>query len=240
MTEQTLRSRMLLGDEAVERLGRCHVAVFGLGGVGSWCAEALARTGVGELTLVDDDRFSESNLNRQAGALHSTVGKLKTEVMGQRLLDINPDLRLHLLSQRYLPENRESFFQLRYDYLADAIDSVTSKIDLIETAVRRQIPLISSMGTGNQLDAMQLHVTDLSKTSGCPLARVMRRELRKREIVHLDVVCSKAPPVQQRPAQGMDEGRSVPGSVMWVPAAAGMLMAQEIVMHLIEEPAGSL
>ena len=188
MTEQTRMSRMLLGDEGVEYLERCHVAVFGLGGVGSWCAEALARTGVGELTLVDDDCFSESNLNRQAGALHSTVGKLKTEVMGQRLLDINPELRLHLISLRYLPENRETFFQMVYDYIADAIDSVTSKIDLIETAVRRQIPLISSMGTGNQLDASQLHVTDLAKTSGCPLARVMRRELRKREILHLSLI----------------------------------------------------
>lgn len=231
MAEETLRTEMLMGEAALDTLRRCHVAVFGLGGVGSWCAEALVRTGIGELTIVDDDRFSLSNINRQAGALHSTVGQLKTEVMARRLLDIAPELTLHILSARYLPEERERFFSARYDFLADAIDSVPSKVDLIATAVGRGIPLISSMGTGNKLDASRLTIMDLSETSGCPLARVMRRELRKREIEHLNVVCSTEPPLTHRIPAGE---RSVPGSVMWVPASAGLLMAQYIVGQLIK------
>lgn len=236
MTEQTIRTRMLLGNPAAVRLECCHVAVFGLGGVGSWCAEALARTGVGELTLVDDDTFSVSNLNRQAGALHSTVGQAKTTVMARRLLDINPALKLHEFSERYVPEARERFFSAHYDYVADAIDSVPSKVDLIVTALERNIPLISSMGTGNKLDASKLTMTDLSKTSGCPLARVMRRELRKRGVEHLDVVFSTEPPQKPIPVEPSPEEEkiNVPGSVMWVPASAGLLMAQHIVMKLIE------
>lgn len=231
MAEETVRTEMLLGRDALEILRGSHVAVFGLGGVGSWCAEALARTGIGELTIVDDDTFSLSNINRQAGALHSTAGMLKTEAMSRRLLDIAPGLRLHAVSARYLPENRERFFAGQYDFLADAIDSVSSKVDLIATAVERGIPLISSMGTGNKLDASRLTVMDLSETSGCPLARVMRRELRRRDIIHLDVVCSTEPPCA---TEASEEGRSVPGSVMWVPASAGLLMAQHIVTRLIQ------
>lgn len=231
MREETLRTEMLLGGQAVERLGRCHTAVFGLGGVGSWCAEALARTGIGELTLVDDDVFSLSNINRQAGALHSTVGQRKTEVMARRLLDIAPELKLHVITARYVPEDRERFFAGDYDYIADAIDSVGSKVDLIATAVERNVPILSSMGTGNKLDASRLTVTDLSKTSGCPLARVMRRELRKRGIEHLDVIYSTEPPLSPQ----MPEGEQlVPGSVMWVPASAGLLMAQHIVEQLLQ------
>ena len=234
MTEQTLRTRMLLGDEAVMRLEQAHVAVFGLGGVGSWCAEALARTGVGELTIVDDDTYSVTNLNRQAGALWSTVGQPKTEVMARRLLDINPALRLHAIPARYTPEDRERFFAARYDVLADAIDSVISKVDLIAAAVDRDIPTISSMGTGNKLDATKLTLTDLSKTAGCPLARVLRRELRKRGIEHLDVVYSTEPPMTPRPLDTPPAGKhTVPGSVMWVPATAGLLMAQHIMSKLV-------
>lgn len=229
--EETARTSLLLGDHALSRLRQSHVAVFGLGGVGSWCAEALARTGVGELTVVDDDVFSLSNINRQAGALHSTVGRLKTEVMARRLLDIVPSLKLHVISERYVPEQRERFFTGHYDYLADAIDSVASKVDLIAAAMERGVPLISSMGTGNKLDASRLTVTDLAETSGCPLARVMRRELRKREIEHLTVVCSTEPPLTPRTPEGE---RPVPGSVMWVPASAGLLMAQHIVTNLIQ------
>ena len=234
MTEQTLRTRMLLGDEAAMRLEQAHVAVFGLGGVGSWCAEALARTGVGELTIVDDDTFSVTNLNRQAGALWSTVGQPKTEVMARRLLDINPALRLHAIPARYTPEDRERFFAARYDFIADAIDSVTSKVDLIAAAVDRDIPIISSMGTGNKLDATKLTLTDLSKTAGCPLARVLRRELRKRGIEHLDVVYSTELPMTPRPLDTPPAGKyTVPGSVMWVPATAGLLMAQHIMSKLV-------
>ena len=232
MAERTLRIEMLIGTEAVEKLGRSHVAVFGLGGVGSWCAEALVRSGVGELTIVDDDVFSESNINRQAGALYSTVGRPKTEVMAERLLDINPNLKLHSINGRYVPEERERFFA-DYDYIADAIDSVTSKVDLLVTAVQREIPVLSSMGTGNKLDASKLQLTDLSKTSGCPLARVMRRELKKHDIYHLDVMFSTEQPIKPLELETLPEGkRSVPGSVMWVPATAGLMMAQHIIMNL--------
>ena len=234
MADNTLRTEMLIGSEAVRKLADSHVAVFGLGGVGSWCAEALVRTGVGELTIVDDDVFSESNINRQAGALYSTVGRAKTEVMAQRLLDINPNLKLHSICGRYMPEERERFFG-EFDYIADAIDSVTSKVDLIVTSVQREIPILSSMGTGNKLDASKLQLTDLSKTSGCPLARVMRRELKKHGITHLDVMFSTEEPIKPRELEALPEGkRSVPGSVMWVPAVAGLRMAQHIIMKLIE------
>lgn len=231
MREETLRTEMLLGSEALEKLAGSHAAVFGLGGVGSWCAEALARTGVGELTLVDDDVFSLSNINRQAGALHSSVGQRKTEVMARRLMDIAPGLTLHVITARYVPEDRERFFAGNYDYIADAIDSVGSKVDLITTAVERNVPIVSSMGTGNKLDASRLTITDLPETSGCPLARVMRRELRKRGIEHLDVVYSTEPPHTPTVPEGE---RPVPGSVMWVPASAGLLMAQHIVGQLIK------
>ena len=231
MREETVRTEMLLGEASLKRLQDCHVAVFGLGGVGSWCAEALARTGVGELTIVDDDRFSLSNINRQSGALHSTEGQPKTEVMARRLLDIAPGLKLHNVSARYLPEDREQFFAAHYDYIADAIDSVGSKVDLIATAMERNVPIISSMGTGNKLNVSQLTITDLSKTSVCPLARVMRRELRKRGIEHLDVVYSTELPITPQVSEGE---RPVPGSVMWVPATAGLLMAQHIVTRLIQ------
>ena len=234
MADNTLRTEMLIGSEAITKLQSSHVAVFGLGGVGSWCAEALVRTGVGELTIVDDDTFSETNINRQAGALYSTVGQAKTEVMARRLLDINPNLKLHSICGRYVPEERERFFG-EFDYIADAIDSVTSKVDLIVTAVEREIPILSSMGTGNKLDASKLQLTDLSKTSGCPLARVMRRELKKHGITHLDVMFSTEEPIKPRELEVLPEGkRSVPGSVMWVPAVAGLRMAQHIVLKLIE------
>ncbi len=233
MAENTLRTEMLIGTEAVDALSNSHVAVFGLGGVGSWCAEALVRTGVGELTIVDDDSFSESNINRQAGALYSTIGQPKTEVMARRLMDINPHLKLHCLCARYIPEDRERFFG-SYDYIADAIDSVTSKVDLLVTAVERGIPVVSSMGTGNKLDAGKLTITDLSKTSGCPLARVMRRELKKHGITHLEVLFSTEEPIKPLEPDRVPEGkRSVPGSVMWVPAVAGLRMAQHIIMKLI-------
>ena len=234
MADNTLRTEMLIGSEAVAKLSGSHVAVFGLGGVGSWCAEALVRTGVGELTIVDDDVFSETNINRQAGALYSTVGRAKTEVMAERLLDINPNLKLHSICGRYIPAERERFLG-DFVYIADAIDSVTSKVDLIVTAVEREIPILSSMGTGNKLDAGKLQLTDLSKTSGCPLARVMRRELKKHGITHLDVMFSTEEPIKPLDLEQLPEGkRSVPGSVMWVPAIAGMMMAQHIIMKLIQ------
>lgn len=223
---------MLLGEPAVDRLAAAHVAVFGIGGVGSYVAEALARAGIGTLTLVDDDLVSESNLNRQLVALHSTVGMAKTEVMAARIRDINPDCTVHVLTARYTPETKERFFACSYDFIADTIDSVACKTDLIVTALHRNIPIISAMGTGNKLDPSQFVITDLSKTSGCPLARVMRRELKQQGIVHHTVLYSTEPAC--KPLFQPDEGKTVPGSVSWVPSCAGLMIAGHIIRQLIE------
>lgn len=225
---------MLLGAGAMETLRGSHVAVFGLGGVGSWCAEALARTGVGRLTLVDQDTVGESNLNRQVCALHSTVGKPKAAVMAARIRDISPDIALDVLPARYEAASREAFFGERYDYIADCIDLVACKLDLIQTAGARGIPIISALGTGNKKDAERLTVCDISKTEGCPLARVVRKELRRRGIDHLTVVYSPEKAIDPERVEAPPPGRrSVPGSLVWVPASAGMLMAQHIVLALI-------
>lgn len=237
MQGQFSRTEMLLGSAAVARLRDSHVAVFGLGGVGGWCAEALCRSGVGELTLVDQDTVSPSNLNRQQAALHSTLGMEKAQATALRLRDISPDCVLHPLCARYEADSREMFFPTRYDYIVDAIDLVSCKLDLIQTAHRLGVPIISALGTGNKTDAQQLRIADLSKTEGCPLARVVRRELRARGIVHHRVVFSPEPP---RSAQAGDEApppgrRAVPASAMWVPAAAGLLLAQAVILELAGE-----
>lgn len=225
---------MLLGDTAMEKLKNSHVAVFGLGGVGSWCAEALSRSGVGELTLIDRDEISESNINRQLCALCSTVGRSKAETVAQRLSDINPDLVLHVIHGHYDAEHRDDFFA-DYDYIVDAIDLVSCKIDLIETARSRGIPVVSSLGTGNKCDASRLCISDIKKTSGCPLARVMRKELRSRGIEHLDVVYSPEEGMTAQQTEAPPPGRrSVPGSLVWVPASAGLLLCQHVVMSLIK------
>ena len=224
---------MLLGADAAARLGSAHVAVVGLGGVGSWCAEALCRAGVGRLTLIDSDTVDESNLNRQLGALHSTIGLPKAGALAARLEDIAPDADISAVQARYSAENREILPEC--DYIADCIDLVSCKLDLIETALSRGVPVISALGTGDKLDAGRLRLADLAETSGCPFARVMRRELRRRGIEHLDVVYSDerarsseqlAPPPPGR--------RSVPGSAVWVPATAGLLMAQKIALAIAE------
>ena len=233
MNEQFIRTAMLLGEGAPERLSAKHVAVFGIGGVGSFCAEALARAGIGALTLVDDDVVSVSNLNRQLVALRSTIGLPKTEVMAARIADINPDCRVTVMTRRYEPQTREDFFTHRPDFIADAIDSVACKTDLIATALERNIPIISAMGTGNKLDPTQFVITDLSKTSGCPLARVMRRELKQRGILHHIVLYSTEP--ARKPDFQPIEGSSVPGSVSWTPSCAGLMMAGHIVQKLLED-----
>lgn len=234
MNEQFDRIRMLLGSAAVEKLAASHVAVLGLGGVGSWCAEALCRSGVGEITLFDQDEVSVSNLNRQAAALHSTVGMKKAEALALRLRDINPDCVLHPVYARYEAERREEFFAGNYDYIVDAIDLVACKLDLIETAHKRGIPIISALGTGNKLDAQKLRLTDISRTEGCPLARVIRKELRNRGIHHHQVVFS--PELPHRGEEGTEPPppgrRSVPASAMWVPATAGLLLAQAVILQL--------
>lgn len=239
MEEAFLRQEMLLGKSAMERLTKSHVIVFGLGGVGSYCAEALARAGIGSLTLVDSDTVGETNLNRQLCALRSTLGLPKAEVMGRRVLDINPSCQVRALAAHYSRETSGQFFDQPYSYAADCIDLVSCKLDLIETAIRLNIPMISALGTGNKLDPSCFQVTDISKTMGCGLARVIRRELRARGIVHHKVVFSPEQP--RKPADFAGEApppgrRSIPASVSWVPSVAGLMMAGAIVQDLIQDP----
>ena len=189
------RSEMLIGGESVEKLSRCHVAVFGLGGVGSYTAEALVRAGVGELTVIDNDKVAITNINRQLYALSSTVGMKKTQVAAARIKDINPECKVNIIDEFYLEENSADFFENRYDYMADAVDTVQAKLSLAIESQRRGIPLISCMGTGNKLDPTLFRVSDITKTSVCPLCRVMRRELKVRGISHLKVVWSPEQPI---------------------------------------------
>lgn len=232
MNESFLRTRMILGEDAMARLKRAHVAVFGLGGVGSYAVECLARSGVGELTLIDSDCYAPSNLNRQLGALHSTLGHPKAEVLAERCRDIDPDITVHPIVGLYTAAERERFWG-DYDYVADCIDLVACKLDLIETALQRGIPILSALGTGNKLDPSQLTVTDISKTSGCPLARVLRKELRARGIQHLPVVFSPEQAAQAEQLEAPPPGRrSVPASVAWVPSCAGLMLGGAIVRAL--------
>ncbi|SCI65660.1 Molybdopterin-synthase adenylyltransferase [uncultured Flavonifractor sp.] len=233
MKEQFLRTEMVLGPEAMERLAAAHVAVFGLGGVGSWATEALARSGVGTLTLIDHDEVGVTNLNRQIQALWSTRGQPKAEAMAARVRDINPDCKVRPVVSKYEPANREDFFSVRYDYIVDAIDMVSSKLDLIQTAIERGIPILSALGTGNKLDPSQFRITDISKTEGCPLARVIRKELRNRGIQHHRVLFSPELPHATDQREAPPPGRrSVPASVPWVPPVAGLMMAGDVVLTL--------
>lgn len=233
MSERFLRQEMLLGRGAMETLAQSHVAVLGIGGVGSWCAEALARSGVGTLTLVDEDEVSVTNINRQIEAVSSAVGLGKAGVMARRIADISPETRVFPRRERYEAETREAFFAVRYDYIVDAIDLVSCKVDLIVTARERGIPIVSALGTGNKLDAQRLRLCDIAETSGCPFARVVRRELRRRGVEHHAVVFSPEEASQARQLEAPPPGRrSVPGSVVWVPAAAGLLLAQHVVTEL--------
>ena len=234
MDERTIRARMLLGAEAMEKIKNSHVAVFGLGGVGSWCAEALARSGVGRITLVDRDTVGESNINRQLCALDSTVDMSKAEVMAARIHDINPVIVTRCIHGHYEAADRERFFA-DYDFVVDCIDLVSCKVDLIMTCRERGIECISALGTGNKCDAMQLRIDDISKTYGCALARVVRKELRNRGVEHHAVVFSPEEPMEAEQFEAPPPGRrSVPGSLVWVPATAGMLLCQHVVMKLAE------
>lgn len=235
MEERTLRARMLLGESAMEKLKNSRVAVFGLGGVGSWCAEALARSGLGSLVLIDQDSAGESNINRQLCALYSTLGRPKAEIMAARILDINPEIRIKTIVGHYEAEHREEFLG-SYDYVVDAIDLVSCKIDLIMSCRERGIPVISALGTGNKRDASLLRIDDISKTSGCALARVVRKELRFRGVLHHPVVFSPEEPIEPEQLEAPPPGRrSVPGSLVWVPATAGLLLCQHVVSELIRE-----
>ena len=227
------RGEMLIGKEAAEKLAHCHVAVFGLGGVGSYTAEALARAGVGELTVVDNDEISITNINRQLYALTSTVGMKKTQVAAERIKDINPECKVNIIDGFYLEENSADFFEGGYDYIADAVDTVQAKLSLAAESQRRGIPLISCMGTGNKLDPSQLQITDISKTYGCPLARVMRKELKARGILHTRVLFSPELPAATEQKEAPPPGRrSVPASLTWVPGCGGLMMGGEAVLDL--------
>ncbi len=249
--DQFARTRILLGEAAMERLAGARVAVFGIGGVGGYVCEALARSGVGALDLIDSDQVDITNLNRQIIATHETVGRYKTEVMRERILSINPQADVRVYQCFFLPENAEQFPFAQYDYVVDAVDTVTAKIELVLKAKAENVPVISSMGAGNKLDAGAFRVADIYETKVCPLARVMRRELKKRHVEHLKVVYSEEEPIQplkeSRYGQegcdwiqsgtdeeiGEEKRRAVPGSVAFVPSVAGLMIAGEVVKDLI-------
>lgn len=232
--DQFLREAMFYGEDAVELLKRKHVMVFGIGGVGSYCAEALARAGVGKLTLVDNDTVGLTNLNRQLCALHSTLGQFKSDVMAARVRDINPACAVTSLPELYEEADKEHFFALKPDYIVDAIDTVSCKLSLIQTAKQQNIPIISAMGTGNKQDPTQFQICDISETRDCPLARVVRKELRNRDIFHHTVLFSTEPAVTPLPLEAPPPGRrSVPASLSWVPSCAGLMLAGYVVRDLI-------
>lgn len=231
MSEEFSRTQMLLGEAAMERLRRAKVAVFGVGGVGGYVVEALARSGVGSFELIDNDLVSESNLNRQIIATRETIGRYKADVMRERILSINPGAEVQTRRCFYLPEKAAEFDFAGYSYVADAVDTVTAKLDIILRAQAAGTPVISSMGTGNKLNPAGLRVADIYETRVCPLAKVMRRELRKRGVERLKVVYSEEEPMRIG-AQDGTAGR-IPGSVAFVPPVAGMIMAGEIVRDLI-------
>lgn len=233
--EQFFRTYLLLGAEGMEKLKNSHVAIFGVGGVGSFTVEALVRSGVGEITIVDFDTVDITNINRQLPALLSTVGETKTKAMKDRIMQINPEIKLNIFTEKYLPENSEDFFKEKYDYVVDAIDIVTSKIYLIKTCKDMDIPIISSMGMGNKVDPTKIEITDLSKTSMCPLAKVMRKELKDRGITRLDVVYSTEKarkPVESISTVGK---REVAASCAFVPSVSGLFMASYVIRKLTGE-----
>ncbi len=231
------RTELLLGRDALDRLKKSRVAVFGIGGVGGYVCEALVRSGVGALDLIDNDKVCLTNLNRQIIATVDTIGRYKTEVMKERILKINPEARVREWQCFFLPENAGEFPFSEYDYVVDAVDTVTAKLALVMEAQKRKIPVISSMGAGNKLDASRFRVADIYETKVCPLAKVMRRELKKRGVRELKVVYSEEEPIKPKPVCGQAEEsavrRSTPGSVAFVPSVAGLIMAGEVIKDLI-------
>lgn len=234
MKDTFSRTEMLIGADSLNKLRSARVAVFGVGGVGGYIVEALARAGVGAIDIIDNDTVSESNINRQIIALRSTVGQLKTEIMYRRILDINPEAKVNCIGKFVLPENIDEFDFSSYDYVADAIDTVSGKLAIIEKAHNEGVPVISSMGTGNKLDPTKFEITDIYKTSVCPLARVMRYELKKRGIKKLKVLYSKEEPLKPQIQEKNEKGKAVPGSISFVPPVAGLIIASEIIKDLIE------
>jgi len=226
MENQFTRTEMLIGEEAVKTLSLKRVAVFGLGGVGSYVVEALARVGVGSLDLIDNDDINITNINRQIFALHSTIGKSKVEVAHQRVLDINPRVNIKTYKMFFSPETSKEFNFSQYDYVVDAIDSVTGKIELVLKSQEANVPIISCLGTGNKLDPTAFEISDIYKTSVCPLAKVMRTKLKKQGIKKLKVLYSKETPIKK-------EGQRIPASISFVPSVAGLVIASEVVKDLI-------
>ncbi len=229
--EQFSRTALLIGEPALEKLAASRVAVFGVGGVGSFTVEALARSGVGKFLLVDSDTVDVSNLNRQLHATYETVGQYKTELMQKRILSINPDAEVVVQNVFCLPENVAEILQGDFDYIVDAIDTVSAKLAIIEEAARKNVPVISAMGAGNKLDPTRFEVADISKTSVCPLCRVMRGEIKKRGIPALKVVYSKEQPVEVATVAA-GRKRAIPGSIAFVPSVAGLILASEVVLDL--------
>lgn len=236
MKEQFIRTRLLLGDEGLERLKNARVAVFGVGGVGGFVIEALVRSGIGAIDLIDSDTVDISNLNRQIIATHSSLGRLKTEVMRERIADINPDCQVTVHNCFYLPETEDQFDFKEYDYVVDAIDTVTGKISLVMKAQEAGTPIICSMGAGNKLNPVQFEIADIYQTSVCPLARVMRQELKKRGVKKLKVVYSKERPVEHKFKLENKENanKPTPGSIAFAPSVAGLLIASEVVKDLCQ------
>lgn len=241
---QFSRTELLLGKEAMEKLAKAKVAVFGIGGVGGYAVEALIRSGIGGIDLIDDDKVCLTNLNRQIIATHSTVGRYKVDVMKERILDINPDCQVETHQCFYLPETKEQFDFTRYSYVIDAVDTVTAKIQLVLQAKEAGVPIISSMGAGNKLNPAIFEVADIYHTSVCPLAKVMRRELKKRGVQSLKVVYSKEEPI--KPAkeetggrweaeQENERKREIPGSNAFVPSVAGLIVASEVIKDLCKQ-----
>lgn len=251
MLNQFSRTQLLLGNEAMERLAASRVAVFGIGGVGGYVVEALVRSGVGAFDLIDDDKVCLTNLNRQIIATRKTVGKYKVDVMKERILEINPDAKVTTHQCFYLPDTAEEFDFSQYDYVVDAIDTVTAKLDMIMRAQNLKVPIISCMGAGNKLDPSKLQIADIYKTSMCPLAKVMRRELKKRRVKKLKVLFSTEEP--KRPMEDMSiscrsncicppgtkhkctDRRDIPGSVAFVPSVAGLMIAAEVIKDLLKQ-----
>ncbi len=240
MDERFSRTALLLGEEAVNKLNRAHVAVFGIGGVGGYVCEALCRSGIGSFDLIDKDTVSITNLNRQIIATTETIGRSKTEVMKERMLSINPGVSVRICDTFFLPENSSLFPFEEYDYVVDAVDTVTAKIELIIKAKEENVPVISSMGAGNKLDASAFKAADIYETKVCPLAKVMRRELKKRGVGSLKVVYSEEEPLKpitdlkSNAEYENDKRRALPGSVAFVPAAAGLVIAGEVVKDLLK------
>ena len=226
MENQFTRTEMLIGEQAVKTLAQKRVAVFGLGGVGSYVVEALARVGIGSLDLIDNDDINITNINRQIIALHSTIGKSKVDVMKERVLDINPRINVKKYKMFFSPETSKEFDFSQYDYVVDAIDSVTGKIELVLKSQEKNIPIISCLGTGNKLDPTQFEISDIYKTSVCPLAKVMRTELKKRGVKKLKVLFSKEIPTKK-------DGQRIPASISYVPSVAGLIIASEVVKDIV-------